>query len=453
MQPFRILFIGDFSGRGNRPEAATDLKSRKPMRIDRDSIDPVMSHLNIALDVTGVPNCGDLKLEFQGIDDFHPDWIVKQLPQSMLSGTELAPEAPRPAPVPSRVQAPSVSELASGSLLDAAVSETEQAHGTPRSTDALRQYVNQLVAPHEVKKPGSQGRESFESRTSEALRDVLHRPEFQKLEAAWRALSLVTSRLETDEVLQVFLLDVTKAELIADIGSTDDLASTELFRIIAGEPDRWALVAADSAFTGALEDLEMLRRLGLVCGTAGAPLLAEAEQSMLGCESVAITPNPREWKNDISHNAAWKQLRGSAVARWIGLSTPRFLARLPYGEQGTTTDSFPFEEMPREHSDYLWASPIYLCAMLVGQAFTVDEWDLRPGLFQNVSSLPLYIQQGDQGTEALPVAEALLTEFAGDRILDLGIMPLMSFKDQDTVRLMRFQSIADPLAPLAGRWQ
>jgi type VI secretion system protein ImpC len=455
MQPFRILFIGDFSNRGDRLDRARDLEFRKPFRIDRDSIGPVMSHLNIALTLTDIPNHGDISLEFQDIDDFHPDWILKHLPKGTEQPHELTKDSSSPARISRRTQAPSVSELTSGSLLDAAVSETEQTQGTPRSSDPLRQFVNQLVSPYEVKKGNldAQRNESVENRSAEALREILHRSEFQKLEAAWRALSLVASRLETDEALQLFVLDLTRTELIADIGSTDDLRSTELFRIIAGEADRWALIAADFAFGGEVEDLELLRRIGLLCGSAGAPVLAEAKQTMLGCDSVAATPNPREWKNDVSHSTAWKQLRGSAVAQWIGLAAPRFLVRMPYGERGTTVDSFPFEEMPSDHREYLWASPVYLCAMLIGQAFAADEWDLRPGLFQNVSSLPLYIKYSEEGAEAMPVAEALLTEFAGDRILDLGIMPLMSFKDQDTVRLMRFQSLADPLAPLAGKWQ
>jgi len=452
MQPFRILFIGDLSGREDRLDRAKDLESRKPSRIDRDTVGPVMSYLKIALTLPDIPNYGDISLEFEDVDDFHPDWILKQLPKAAEQQHELTKDTPLPAPISRRTSIPSVSELTSGSLLDAAVSQTEQAQGTPRSTDPLRRFVNELVAPHEAKKPGfqAQGNESRDGRNSEAIRAILHRPEYQRLEAAWRALSLVTSRLETDEALQLFVFDVTRAELIADIGSADDLRSTELFRIIAGEADRWAVIAADFAFGGDVGDLELLRRLGLLCGSAGAPLLAEAKQTMLGCSSLAATPNPREWKGDASHSAAWKQLRGSAVAQWIGLAAPRFLTRLPYGEQGTTIDSLPFEEMPSDHRDYLWGSPVYLCALLIGQAFTVDEWDLRPGLFQNVSSLPFYIKEGG---EAMPVAEALLTEFAGDRILDLGIMPLMSFKDQDTVRLMRFQSIADPLAPLAGKWQ
>lgn len=361
MQPFRILFIGDFSGRGDQLKNGQDLKSRKPLRIDRDNIDPVMSHLNTAVHLRGIPNCGDLVLEFQGIDDFHPDWIVKRLPQP----TEESNELTRPpsgfdhsASGPPPVRSPLVSQLTSGSLLEAALSETEQAQGTPRSPDSLRQFVNQLVSPYKVKKTDlyARGTEPLEPRNAEALREILHRPEFQRLEAAWRGISLIASRLETDETLQLFVFDISRAELIADIGSADDLRSTELFRVIAGEADRWAVVAADFAFGGEVEDLELLRRLGLLCGSAGAPLIAEAKQAMLGCESVAATPNSREWKNDVSQSAAWKQLRGSAVAQWIGLTAPRFLARLPYGERGATIDSFPFEEMPRQHSDYLWAS-------------------------------------------------------------------------------------------------
>ena len=51
-----------------------------------------------------------------------------------------------------------------------------------------------------------------------------------------------------------------------------------------------------------------------------------------------------------------------------------------------------------------------------------------------------------------PCAEVLLTDEAAEMLLDRGFMPLASMKNADRVRVVRFQSVADPPVALAGRW-
>ena len=137
------------------------------------------------------------------------------------------------------------------------------------------------------------------------------------------------------------------------------------------------------------------------------------------------------------------------------LALPRFLLRLPYGQETETVTGFTFEEMvgAPDHEDYCWGNPMFACLVLLGQAFSESGWQMRPGIFQEVAGLPSHVYRDDLGESVTkPCSEALFTEQTVETLLERGLMPLISFKDQDQIRLVRFQSLAAPLHPLAGRW-
>lgn len=136
------------------------------------------------------------------------------------------------------------------------------------------------------------------------------------------------------------------------------------------------------------------------------------------------------------------------------MALPRFLLRLPYGKKTDPIESFDFEEMPEApaHEDYLWGNPAFAWAVLLAQSFREYGWEMRPGLHAQIDGLPLHVYEHDGESELKPCAEALLTEEAAAHVLDNGPMPLVSLKGRDAAQLVRFQSIAEPLRSLAGRW-
>jgi type VI secretion system protein ImpC len=138
----------------------------------------------------------------------------------------------------------------------------------------------------------------------------------------------------------------------------------------------------------------------------------------------------------------------------VGLAIPRFLLRLPYGKETDPIESFPFEEMPGEpaHEDYLWGNPAFVCALLLAQSFSESGWDLHPGQRAELDRLPVHIYQHEGVSEVKPCAEALMTVDTADQIMERGLMPLASIKGKDELRLIRFQSIAQPLRALAASW-
>jgi type VI secretion system protein ImpC len=201
----------------------------------------------------------------------------------------------------------------------------------------------------------------------------------------------------------------------------------------------------------------MLERIASVCKKTGAPFLAAASPNIVGCSSFGTTPDPDDWKPAATEGEQewWNRLRKTPPASYLGLALPRFLLRLPYGQETEPISAFTFEEVAGvpEHEDYCWGNPVFACLVLLGQAFIESGWEMNPGSIKDIEGLPLHIYQDESGASMTkPCAEAWSTEQGVECILDRGLMPLVSYKDQDRCRLVRFQSLALPPASLGGRW-
>jgi type VI secretion system protein ImpC len=170
-----------------------------------------------------------------------------------------------------------------------------------------------------------------------------------------------------------------------------------------------------------------------------------------------LTPDPDkwQWQSDSAVEQIWQELRNSPEAASIGLVLPRLLLRLPYGKDTEPIDQFIFEELSGcyEHEEYLWGNPAIVCACLIAEAFGASGWSLTGELVQELAGLPMHVYKSNGQTHVIPCAETFLTERAMQILIDKGLMPLLSIKGRDAVRIARFQSIAKPNTPLAGRWK
>ena len=251
--------------------------------------------------------------------------------------------------------------------------------------------------------------------------------------------------IETSGQLKVYLLNISKAELAADLSSADDLQESGVWRTLvkeaAGTGETWTVVAGNYSFTRTVGDAQILCRLAKIMRFAGAPFLAEADPGSSGIESEEAAQQ-------------WEELRQSPDASWIGLAMPRFLLRLPYGKSLASVESFNFEELSGapHHQQYLWGNPAFACVQLLAEAFANDGWKMRAGTHMEIDGLPLHIYEAEGEKQVKPCAEILLTEREVEWILDQGYMALASIRNRDAARLVRFQSIAKPPASLSGRW-
>jgi type VI secretion system protein ImpC len=482
--PFRILLLGNFSGRA----AGTPLAGRRPVLIDRDNFDEVLAKLDVQARLPlGRDGSTPLTVRVKELDDLHPDRLFESLevfealrtlrrrlenPKTFAAaaaevrGWTSAPE-PAPEAAPPKPAAPPPSDPAA--LLEHILGG--ESPPAPRPAQQFpgadwNAYLQQVVAPYLV--PGTDPSAAelvarVDRATADQMRAVLHHPAFQAVEAAWRAVYLLTRRLDTDEGLKLYLLDVTQEELAADLAGAQDLRGSGTYKLLVeqtvGTPGAapWAVLVGNYTFGPAAEDALALARLGLVARAAGAPFLAGADPRLFGCASPAATPDPDDWGAPPAGEAGevWAALRGTPQAASLGLAAPRFVLRQPYGKGSNAVEAFAFEELPdgEPHEGYLWGNAAFACALLLGQAFNHAGWGLRPGMILEIDGLPAHVYLEDGESRLKPCAEAVLSERAAERILGAGVMPLLSVRDRDKARLGRFQSLAEPPAPLAGRWQ
>ncbi len=427
--PFRILVAGDFGGRAARGqlEGGAALAGRRILKVDRDTLDDALG--SIAPEVSVPAGSRRATLRLREMDDFHPDRIFARVERfaalKHAADDAASRRSTRPAP--------------SAGLLDA--------------------ILEGKVEERPVEAPATDPAADMDA----AMREVLHDPAFQGVEAAWRGVDFLLRRLDTDGPLSIHLLDLSFDELASDVLASEALDATALHRILVektvgtpgGEP--WAALTLLFSFEKTREEAEVLGRLARIASRAGTAVLAGAASSVLGCTSIVAAPDPREWGRSAGAEAdeAWRALQRLPEARYLGLALPRLLLRLPYGPETDPAEEFDFDELgaaPR-HDAFLWGSPSVATTLLLAQAFDADGWDLRPGSVQEIDALPFAMTTVDGEKVAVPCAETLLTVRAAEAIANAGLMPLLTLKGTDRVRLGIYQSFAEPQAPLAGRWR
>ena len=480
--PLRILVMGDLSGRAGRveAEAATPLAERPFLSVDHETLGRAFARCAPRLKVRlGGPQGPELDLDFHALEEFHPDVLFQRLglfaalretrqrlenPATFkAAAAELGSgddAAPGPGGADTEDDAETIRRLLGSTPGDFAPAPMEA-----RLREGLRRAVRDMVAPYVVAQPDPRQAElvaSVDRAVGEQMRALLHHPAFQALESTWRSVERLLSAVETGAEIQIVLLDATRAELQTDVaGAGADLERSQLHRALveraAALPNAgpWGLLVGGYAFGPESGDLALLGALGAIASRTGAPFIAAATPEVLGCHSLAQAPDPRDWAAPSTEAAArWAALRASPWARWIGLAMPRLLLRLPYGARTEPTERFAFEELAPggDHERYLWGSPAFACATLLAMSFAERGWAMSPGEHLELGQLPAHAYREDGESKLQPCAEVLLTEHALEAILGRGVMPLMSFPDRNAVRVVRFQSLADPPAALAGAW-
>src|ERR1035438_7097223 len=286
-------------------------------------------------------------MHFRELDDFHPDRIyadselfqrlreVRRKLEKPATFAEAAAEIrawshgpPAPAATartepPAEPERPALPDAASGvSLLDSIV-EADGPPARPPVTrrDDLRSFVESVVAPYTVPAENPELprlRSLVDAESGARMRAILHHTTFQALEAAWRGVFHLVRAIETGSQLKLYLLDISQAELAADLSSANDLRGSRAWRMLVDETtgmgeDAWSVVAGNYSFARTAGDAKMLSRLARIMSFAGAPFLGEADP---GSSSQEAAPE-------------WERLRQLPEACWIGLAMARFLLRLP----------------------------------------------------------------------------------------------------------------------------
>ncbi|HKP61264.1 MAG TPA: type VI secretion system contractile sheath large subunit [Polyangiales bacterium] len=449
----RVLVIADL--RGDSREPAATLERARLTAIDVDNFERVFAELgpqlslNFSSPALRGGSGGERRLRFESLEDFHPDRLYDALDLAEL----------RRRPAQPRTAATAEDDASTlGRLLGAKPS----APAAPRVSSGIDQLVHELVSPHIVRGPDpeqSQLMASGDAAIGDELRRVLHAPAFQRLEASWRALRWLVCESALGADLSVSVLDATREELLADLRACrGELERSQLYRLIVREqvggpdPRPFSLIIGDLSIAGSEEDVSLLAGLGALAAQAGGCFLAAAEPPLWGANDLAREPDRSRWSAPDSEVAArMALLRASAVAPFIGLCMPRVLGRVPYGQRSEPIERFDFDELPEDpaHDQFLWLNPAFACAQLILAGVAERGWERGPGSQLDLADLPQAAYRASGRDAYKPCAEVFLDESSAEQALGYGLMPLLSYRNRNAVRLLRLQSIASPAAALA----
>jgi type VI secretion system protein ImpC len=469
--PFNLAILGDFTGRSNRG-LIEPMAQRKAWHVDCDNLNQVMAKLDARLHLnTTDPSARPVELRFAELDDFHPDKLVKQAaPLAALADqrqrllnpataaaavSELQSLLDQPSITPAQpVAAPSATTESDAEtmarLLGGAPAPSPAAKTAPPRVVGIDQLLKQAVGSSAVAGVTPQQTALLsvvELELAARLRTFLHHPEFQALEAGWRGLDLLVRNFGAEENLKLWIVDVSKAELVADLPDATSLPVTGTWKFVQTQAEQqpWALWLGLYTFTDERADIELLGNLATIAAQTGAPFIANACPHYVNCESFGNQPDPVDWRRPLPTDVRepWERLRALPEAAHVALALPRFLLRHPYSSQGESIETFAFEELPNhsEHEAYLWGNPAVLCGYLVAAAFSAEGWEMQ-SCGGDVGELPICAVDEDGEKRVKPCAEAWLGERACQVIIGQGLIPVLSIKGRDGVHIPALQSLA-----------
>jgi type VI secretion system protein ImpC len=332
-----------------------------------------------------------------------------------------------------------------------------------RNKDYVGQFLKQIVQPGQVISKDVETNIKYwiaeiDKKLSSQLNEVMHAPEFQKLEATWRGLHYLVHQSETGENLKIRVLNVKKRELFKDLEKAVEFDQSALFKKVyeeeygqlGGQP--YGMLVGDYEFDRSAEDVSLLKMVSNVAAAAHAPFVSAADPKLFNFERFTDLTAPRDLAKifDSVEYAAWKSFRESEDSRYVGLTLPHVLGRLPYGANFKRVEAFNFEEFVdgKEHDKYLWMNAAWAYAARITDASAKYGWFARTRGVEGggkVEGLPVHTFPTDDGDVAMKCpTEIAISDRREFELSNLGFLPLLHSKNRDFAVFMGAQSCQKP---------
>ncbi|MDB6102925.1 MAG: EvpB family type secretion protein [Gammaproteobacteria bacterium] len=300
----------------------------------------------------------------------------------------------------------------------------------------------------------------IDQKLTEQVNLILHNERFQQVEGAWRGLSYLINNTETDEMLKIRVMNISKKDLGKTLKKFKGVAwdQSPLFKKLyeeeygqlGGEP--FGCLVGDYQFDHTPPDVELLGQIAQISAASHAPFVAAAAPSLMGMESWQQLANPRDLAKIFGapDYAAWRSLRESEDAKYVGLAMPRFLARLPYGAKTSPVEEFDFEEETGsgDHSKYTWANAAYGMAVNINRSFKMYGWCSQIRGVESggtVEGLPVHtFPSDDGGVDMKCPTEIAISDRREAELANCGLMPLIHRKNTDIAAFIGAQSLQKP---------
>jgi type VI secretion system protein ImpC len=475
--PFVMGVLADLSGKPAEP--LPPVMDRKFLEIDVDNFDSRMKAMKprvafqIPNTLTGEGNL-NVELAFESMDDFSPAAVAsrvdalnkllearKQLANLMKTERIMAdPKAQQ--------EGASVIGAAEVSDFDTLLNK-EFKPKTDEAKEAVERAVRTLAeqALSQTRLISADVVKSIEAiiaqldkKLTEQINLILHHEDFQKLEGAWRGLHYLVNNTETDEMLKIRFMNISKADLGKTLKRYKGTAwdQSPLFKKVyeaeygqfGGEP--FGCLVGDYYFDQTAPDVEMLGEMSQIAAAAHTPFIAGASPTIMQMSSWQELANPRDLTKIFTtpEYAAWRSLRESEDSRYLGLAMPRYLSRLPYGAKTNPVEDFDFEEDTgaADHSRYTWANAAYAMATNINRSFKLYGWCSRIRGVESggaVEGLPVHtFPTDDGGVDMKCPTEIAISDRREAELAKNGFMPLVHRKNSDFAAFIGAQSLQKP---------
>jgi type VI secretion system protein ImpC len=316
--------------------------------------------------------------------------------------------------------------------------------GTDVSSDTVA-AINQKIA-------------EIDALITEQLNEVMHHPDFQKLESSWRGLNYLVMNTETGTQLKLRLLNASKKDVLADLEKAVEFDQSALFKMIyeeeygtfGGHP--YSCLTTDFEFSRHPQDFALMEKLAEVAAAAHAPMIASAAPRLFDMDSFTELGTPRDLAKifESAELIKWRSFRDSEDSRYMVLTLPHVLLRLPYGPDTVPVEGVEFVEDVdgRDHSKYLWGSASWAMAQRITNAFSLYNWTAAIRGVEGggvVKGLPTHTFKTDEGDIALKCpTEIAITDRREKELSDLGFIALCHCKGTDYAAFFGGQTVQKP---------
>ncbi|MEP6990744.1 MAG: type VI secretion system contractile sheath large subunit [bacterium] len=332
-----------------------------------------------------------------------------------------------------------------------------------RGRDLVRNFVSEVLAGTVTLNPDTEAMinariAQIDALISAQVNEVMHHPDFQKLEGSWRGLKYLLDNSETGEQLKIKVMNVSKKDLLKDLQKAPEFDQSALFKkvyeeefgVFGGTP--FGSLLGDYEFGKGGQDIELLEKISQVAAAAHAPFITAASADMMNLESFTQLDAPRDMAKvfDTTEYAKWKSFRASDDARYVALTLPRILMREPYGAATVPVEAFNFEERVdgTDHSKYLWGNAAWALGSRITQAFATYGWTATIRGVEGgglVEGLPVHNFKTESGDVAMKCpTETPISDRREKELADLGFVPLVHRKGSDNAAFFSVQSAQKP---------
>jgi type VI secretion system protein ImpC len=332
-----------------------------------------------------------------------------------------------------------------------------------RGMDLVSRFVSQVLEGHVTASPDLEATlvqrvAQIDHLLSLQLNEILHHPKFQKLEATWRGIRYLLEQSETGAMLKIKVFNASKKEILRDLQRVPEFDQSQTFKrvyeeefgVFGGEP--FGALLGDYEFGNGSEDVEFLERMSQVAAAAHAPFISAASPDLLNLENFKQLDQPRDLGKvfDTTEYARWKSFRLSEDSRYVCLTLPHVLMRLPYGKETKSIEAFNYEEgvTGADHSKYLWGNAAYALGARITTAFAKYGWCAAIRGVEGgglVESLPTHVFRTEQGDVAIKCpTETIITDRREKELADLGLAALVHCKGTDYAAFFSVQTCQKP---------